>query len=156
LLAGVMRWCSFTSKPMPCRVSAYCRGVRVVPLVNSTNGSCRCWSQRMKRRAPGRGRSPWLWRSPRTSVPSMSHTKPRVRLRRSSVRRDGRWALAFRGKAMSLRGAQLETEARLLHDELREGRALRDLAQEALQRAAVRVVMARRGAGGDHGVHLPG
>jgi hypothetical protein len=103
---------------MDLSVSAYCLGVRVVPLVKIANGlPCRV-TQRVISIAPGSGTSPSLCRSPSTSVPSMSKTKPRTVRSRS---RTAAGTPAPPGSATAsvdtVAAAQFHAEARLLDDE---------------------------------------
>ena len=78
LLAGVIIASSGRPNPISRMIPASCAGVRVVPLVNTTNGRPRAAAQLVISTAPGSGRSPWLRRSPSTSVPSRSNTNPRA------------------------------------------------------------------------------
>src|ERR1700751_2583496 len=118
-------------------------GVRVVPLVNTTNGSPRASAQLVISTAPGSGRSPWLCRSPSTSVPSMSNTKPRTSRSRASGSGSG-----------TADPPQLEAEAGLVHHQPGDPRARAEFAQQSQDGLDLGVVVPRGGRGGKHRVHL--
>src|ERR1700678_1392038 len=78
LLAGVIIASSGSPNPISRSSPAYCLGVRVAPLVNTTKGTPRPATQLVISTAPGSARIPWPVRPPSTSVPSMSNTNPRT------------------------------------------------------------------------------
>src|SRR5580704_488458 len=143
LLAGVITASPARPKPISRMISASRAGVRVVPLVNTTNGSPRPAAQLVISTAPGSGRSPRPPGSPSTSVPSRSNTKPWASRSRAS------------GSRSPTAGApELEPEAGLVHDQPRGRRPGAEFAQQPQNRLHLRVVVPRRGRGGEHRVDL--
>src|SRR5579862_9960889 len=148
LLAGVSIASSGTANPSSRNSLAKCAGVRLVPLVKTTHGTPCPATHRVTSSAPGSGRSPWLRRSPSTSVPSMSNTKPRTSRSRASASRPGG------SRSLIATPPQLEPETGLVQHEPAHRWAGAELAQQPEQRLRLRVVVPFRRGGGDHRVHL--
>ena len=111
-------------RPLPgaVEITGWAAG-RGLPFVVFTNGTTRTPARRAAQlvisTAPGSGRRPWFCRSPSTSVPSLSNTKPRTSLSRASGSRSRTAALL-----------ELEPEPGLFHHEPAGRRPGAQLAQQ--------------------------
>src|SRR5579862_9846512 len=153
LLAGVSIASSGTANPSSRNSLAKCAGVRLVPLVKTTHGTPCPATHRVTSSAPGSGRSPWLRRSPSTSVPSMSNTNPRTSRSRASGSRTSR-SRASGSRSPIARPPQLEPETGLVHHERAQRRARAELAQQPEHGLRLWAVVPFRWGGGEHRVDL--